>query len=527
MTAKSRKKPGKPRAKPKQATGGRRRTPPVPTPSTDPAEKLLDMRQAIRLLKTTRPTFYRWLRAGKIKGLKVGRQWRFEPAEINRFLRGEAPRIELRTDITPLISTLEKRADGLGAKKAALPETTGVERAVAQLIRLGLAMHAGDIHIQPHPGSDGKARNALVRYRVDGVLHPTAEIDMRLWPAIVEQWKRLAACNPQETRRPQDGMTRFDYAGKPVDVRVCFLPAALGETLTARILHHTDLLTLEQIHYAPADRKKLLRWIEAPWGLLVLSGPTGSGKTTVLYACLMHVNDPTIKVMTVEDPVEYLLPGLVQVQVNEREGVTFSSATRYILRSDPDVIMIGELRGQEPLHMALASALSGHLVLTTLHADDAPQALVRMIEMGGEPFVVGDATKLVMTQRLVRLLCPQCSEEDSVPAERLVKAVELARAGGLDWDALPKRFRKAVGCDACRQIGYRGRNVIAEMLEVTPEIGQALRRRASVEELRAIAVGQDMTTMAADGVRRAAQGETTLDEVLRVLAGLTASQLKA
>jgi len=219
----------------------------------------------------------------------------------------------------------------------------------------------------------------------------------------------------------------------------------------------------------------------------------------------------------VEDPIEYLFPWMVQTQVNERDGVTFARSVRAILRSDPDVIMIGELRNGEAVHLAEASALTGHLVMTTLHADEAAGALVRMVEMGSPPFVAADATKLIISQRLVRVLCRDCSRRETPSPEHLDRAEKLARSGGLDWDAIAKDFRKPVGCGKCRNLGYRGRTVIAEMLEVTPEIGAALRRGASVDQLRTIAVGQGMTTMAADGVRRAATGLTSLHEVMRVL----------
>lgn len=310
----------------------------------------------------------------------------------------------------------------------------------------------------------------------------------------------------------------LDAGDVRIDVLLCFMPSALGESLTARILHpNGGIIALEQTDYAPADRDRLLRALRVPWGLILLTGPTGCGKTTVLYSCLKRVSSPEVKVLTIEDPVEYVFPWMVQTQVDPAEGLSFARLARSALHSDPDVVMIGELRDGETANISLQVALTGHLILTTLHADDTARALVRLVEMGCPAFVVGDATKLVLAQRLVRLLCPDCSRETDLEPQRLARAEHLARTGGLEWDALPKRFRSAVGCDQCRRLGYRGRNVIAEVLEVTPEIGTALRRGASVDELRTIAVGQGMTTMAADGVRKAAQGKTTLDEVLRLL----------
>jgi type IV pilus assembly protein PilB len=481
-------------------------------------ERLLTMNEAIERLGTTRPTFYRWLRTGKIKGLKVGRQWRFEPAEIDRFLRGEEPRIELRADIGPLVRELTKRADRLGAKAVSLPDETDIQQAVAQAVRLGFASRASDIHVHPHSSDDGTARTALMRYRLDGVLQPGLEFDIRLLPAVVEQWKRSVACDPHESQRPQMGRMKFEYGGEPVDVFVCFVPCARGESLTARLLARAGVvLSLEQIDYSAADRAKLLRALHASHGLILVTGPTGCGKTTNLYACLKHLAGPTVKTVTAEDPVEVVFPWMVQTQLNTPEGLTYQRAMRAMLRSDPDVIMIGELRDGETGNLSVQAALTGHMVLTQLHADDAIRALLRLVEMGCPPFVVGDATRLVTSQRLVRLLCAECSEEAEPDSEHLARAVGLCRVGGVDWDSLPKRFRRPVGCAKCNQTGYRGRSIIAEVLEVTPEISAALRRNASVDEMRAIAVGQGMTTMAADGVRKAAEGKTSLDEVFRVL----------
>jgi len=476
------------------------------------------MKEAIGRLGTTRPTFYRWLRTGKIKGLKVGSQWRFERAEIDRFLRGEEPRIELRADIGPLVRELTKRADRLGAKAVSLPDETDIQQAVAQAIRLGFASRASDIHVHPHPGDDGTARTAIMRYRIDGVLQPGLEFDIRVLPAVVEQWKRSVGCDPRESQRPQMGRMKFEYGGEPVDVFVSFVPCVRGESLTARLLVQANaLISLEQIDYSAADRAKLLRALHASHGLILVTGPTGCGKTTNLYACLKHLAGPTVKTVTVEDPVEIVFPWMVQTPLNTPEGMTYQRAMRAMLRSDPDVIMIGELRDGETANLSIQAALTGHMVLTQLHADDAIRALLRMVEMGCPPFVVGDATRLATSQRLVRLLCAECSEEAELDSEHLARAVELCRVGGVDWNSLPKRFRRPVGCDECNQTGYLGRSIIAEVLEVTPEISAALRRNASVDEMRAIAVGQGMTTMAADGVRKAAEGKTSLAEVLRVL----------
>lgn len=497
-----------------RAARPRAKSKPVAPPAAE--GELLDMDEAIAMLKTTRPTFYRWLRTGKVKGMKVGRQWRFYKSDIERFLRGQEPKIELPTDIGPLLASLTDRLKDAGGEDPSRGDDSPVLRTVAVLISLGVRMRASDIHVEPYE------KTAVARVRVDGVLHKVAEFDLRLLGPIVEQVKRMANVDVHEKRLPQDG--RIGIALKQpdgtaeLDLRVNFLPATMGEAITVRIIRRDEAaLSLDRIGCAPADRDRLQRAIESPWGLVVVAGPTGCGKTTLLYACLNHLVRPAVKCMSAEDPVEYMIPGVVQVGINEQIGLTFERVVRSFLRSDPDVMLIGELRNSACLMVALQAALTGHLVMSTLHSNSAAGTLKRMVDMEAPPFVIGDATRLVSAQRLVRCLCPSCSVPADAPADQLDRAERLARAGGLDSNTLAKHFRKPVGCGECGQTGYRGRTLIAEMLEITPEVAQALRRGASVDEMRVIAVGQGMTTMAADGVRRAAEGRTTLDEVFRVL----------
>jgi len=481
-------------------------------------EELLTLPQAIDLLQTTRQTFYRWLKAGRIKGMKIGRQWRFRKADIERFLAGRPAVVDLPIDasIDPLLATLTARLKAVGGAPSPVGGDNDIERAVNTLILLAAETRASDIHIDPYE------KTARVRLRVDGVLDEVAEFDLRILPALVERMKQMAACNVRERQLPQDGRIGIRLATpdgpREMDLRVCFLPALTGEAVTVRLLQRQHaLINLDRIDQSDADRQRLLRAIGSPWGLVVISGPTGSGKTTVLYACLQHLVNPGVKILSVEDPVEYFIPGVVQVQLMEKAGMTFERAIRACLRSDPDVMLIGELRSSAALMGCFQAALTGHLVLTTLHADTAAGTLKRMVDMDAPPFVIADATRLVAGQRLVRLLCPKCSEPDTPGDEDLQRAEQLAREGGLGWAALPKEFRKPVGCPECARHGYRGRAGIFELLEVTPEIGKALRRGASTDEMRAIAVGQGMTTMGADGIRRAAAGQTTLAEVFRVL----------
>jgi type IV pilus assembly protein PilB len=479
---------------------------------------LLEINQAVAMLKTTRSTFYRWMSEGKIRGLKVGRRWRFKRAEIERFLKGEELRIEVRSDVTPLLQVLSARARELKAPQASLLSDTELQQAVKLIIEVGMALGASDIHLSTHEFE--KEMRSVLRYRVDGVLHEVACFDPRILAGIVEQWKVFANMDLHE-KGPQDGRIKFDVAGQAhmCDVRVSILPAQHGPSLTARILRYENRqFELGQAGYAPRDKEKILQAIHAPHGFIVVTGPTGTGKTVLLYSCLQTTNDPQRKIMTVEDPVEWSFPYMVQVQVNEREGITFGRAIRSFLRSDPDVILVGEIRDNDVLQICFQTALTGHLVYSTLHADDAPGALVRMLNIGAAPFLVADTVKIVIAQRLVRLLCPDCGQPETLPPHQWTRAETVARSGGLDWVGLAKNFRRPVGCSTCKRLGYCGRTVIAEVLEMTPEIGSALRRGASVDELRSIAVGQGMTTMAADGIRKAAEGKTTLDEVFRMLA---------
>lgn len=498
--------PRRPAAKKRSARAAASKRPP---PSPEGTE-LLSMEQAIEMLKTTRPTFYRWLRTGRIKGMKVGRQWRFYREDVERFLKGQGPRIELPTDIAPLVAALGKRLEAIGGKDPSPSGTEPVQRAIARIIMIGVKMHATDLHLEPFEGG------AQLRCRVDGVLHPVAKFDVRLLPALVEQIKRMAACDVLEKTLSQDGriVLSLPEPEGELDMRVNFLPAYLGEAVTIRILRRSDIsLTLDRIDYAPGDRERLMRALHAPWGLIVVSGRTGSGKTTVLYSCLMHLASPERKLLSVEDPVEYLLPGVTQVQVADKKGLTFERALRAVMRSAPNIIMVGEIRNYEILMCALQASLTGHLVLTTLHVDSAAGALKRMADIGAQPFVIAEGTRLVSAQRLVRRLCTKCSVPAEPPGHLLARAEQICRDGGIGWPGPASAFRRPVGCPNCAQTGFRGRTLIVEMLEMTPEIARALRDGAPAEELERIAIRQGMTTQAADGVRRAAEGQTTLEEV--------------
>jgi excisionase family DNA binding protein len=483
------------------------------------------MEEVIAMLKTTRPTFYRWLRAGRIKGVKVGRQWRFQRGDVERFLKGQGPQIDLPADLTPLLDQIRSRLKGQPPSQQEAEESD-LAQAVKLMIRLAVEMRATALHIEPNPRGV-----ATLRYRLDGTLEPIAEFDLRLLPAIVRQWKTLASCNVHDITQPQEGRVLLksgDATSRDLDLRVTFLPALLGETLSARLLDPaTARISLEQMDYAEADKKRLHRWLGSPWGAVIFTGPTGCGKTSALYACLNQVvaGPGRSKVMTVEDPVEYVLAGATQVPVRSEAGMGFSSALRAVLKSDPDVVMVGEIRDLETLALALQGALTGHLVLMTLHTTEAATALQRMIDVGASPFTVADATRLIIAQRLVRLLCPKCSVARKPGEPFTTPARKLARLGGLGWNALPGAFREPVGCAECNQTGFRDRTVIAEALEMTPRVATALTRGTAISDLRAIAVSEGMTTLAADGIRRAAEGATSLAEVMKTVSPIYSAEL--
>ncbi|MHC4777087.1 MAG: ATPase, T2SS/T4P/T4SS family, partial [Planctomycetota bacterium] len=423
------------------------------------ADGLLDMDQAIARLRTTRPTFYRWLRSGKLKGMKVGRQWRFYRHEIDRFLKGEDPKIELTADIKPLLKTLGDRLDPSEPKAEALDGETDTRKAVNAMLRLGIAMGASDVHVAPHFTQDGpEGPQGVVRMRIDGVLHVMAEFDARLHPAIVEEWKILAACDRHEKDKPQDGriLLQIDEDSRPVDVRVGFVNSSLGETVTARILDPgtgARYLTLDNIRFSDQVRDTYKKWLNAPFGVIIVTGPTGCGKTSSLYAGLKFISRPEVKIMTIEDPVEYHLPWMVQTQVRPQLGIGFVQSIRAIMRADPDIILVGEIRDQETLRAAQAMALTGHLVLTALHASDGAKGLTRMIEVGEDPNMVAESVKVILAQRLFRALCPHCRVPAKPSASRLAEAADLANRGGMNLEGLPDRFHEAVGCPECRQTG--------------------------------------------------------------------------
>ena len=473
--------------------------------------ELVGIEEAVAILRTTRPTFYRWLRAGRVKAMKAGRQWRFYRRDLERFLHGEAPRIEVPGDIAGLLVALDAQLLAAGVEPPRAAEATPAT-IIQRVLQLADKLRASDIHFEPPVGES----SGSLRFRIDGVLVPAPAIDPRVYPALVDQLKMMAACDLQQKKRPQDGRILLTVSNDKMDLRVCFVPAIGGEAATIRLLRRGGMtFRLDELPYSPVDLERIGAAIKLPWGIMVFTGPAGSGKTTSMYSALNAIDPAHQKIVTIEDPVEYAFPGMLQLPVHVPNGNTYAALLRSVLRSDPDVIMVGEIREGETLQICVQAALTGHLVLTTLHTNDAPSALTRMRDLGLDPFLIGDGVKLIVAQRLARKLCPECSQPVELTETERQEAAQIAAEGGLKFETLPSQFRRNVGCGACGQTGYRGRTLLAETLAMSPAVAAALRAGATAGELRRTAVEQGMTTMAADGVRRAAAGVTSLTEALR------------
>jgi general secretion pathway protein E len=377
-----------------------------------------------------------------------------------------------------------------------------VIRFVNSLITQGYKERASDIHIEPFESE------LIVRYRIDGILYEALRPPHKSHAAIVSRLKIMAALNIAEKRLPQDGRFRVRIAGKDVDVRVSTLPTAFGERVVLRLLDHgSQVLQLEDIGLAADLLHQLDVMIRKSHGIFLVTGPTGSGKTTTLYAALTRLNNREKNIITVEDPIEYQLPGVGQIQVNAKIDLTFANGLRSILRQDPDIIMVGEIRDAETAEIAVQSALTGHMVFSTLHTNDAAGALTRLVEMGIEPFLAASSIVGIIAQRLVRQICPHCRESYR-PSPGL-----LADAGLPDDGALYYRGR---GCERCLGLGYRGRSGIYELLPVDEETRELLLARKDAATIKAAAQRKGMKSLRDAGLAKAAAGETTLEEILRV-----------
>ncbi|NJB68658.1 general secretion pathway protein E [Desulfobaculum xiamenense] len=378
-----------------------------------------------------------------------------------------------------------------------------IVRLVNKTIQQAVSQGASDVHFE---ASEGRF---MTRFRLDGVLHTVRQLDRRLQPTVLARIKVMAEMDVAETRAPQDGRIRVRVGHKDVDIRVSTVPTLKGEKAVLRILDRSKtVLSLPDLGLEGDNLALFRQAASAPHGILLVTGPTGSGKTTSLYAALSELVNETSNIMTVEDPVEYHLDGVNQVQVNRAAGVTFAGAIRAFLRQDPDIILVGEIRDEETASTAIQASLTGHLVLATLHTNDAPTAVTRLLEMGIEPFLVASSLSLAMGQRLVRLNCPQCATRR--PVDEQTRRL-LGEAGAAVMEQVVSE-----GCEHCMRTGFRGRQGIFELLPVDEGLRSLILAKSSVDRLQDYARGKGFVTMLEHGLKLVAAGRTTVEEVLRV-----------
>jgi type IV pilus assembly protein PilB len=422
-------------------------------------------------------------------------------------------------DIATLISRLDRLEDVVGesaetlddaedgAEVVALHETSEdapVIKLVNQLVAQAVERGASDIHLAP----DG--RELRVRFRVDGVLADVTTVQRRMAAGVISRIKIMAELNIAEKRLPQDGRVGLVVDGRHVDLRVVTLPSVHGEGIVMRVLDKESVVVeLDKLGMADPERERFERACRETHGAVLVTGPTGSGKSTTLYAALQMLNTPEKNIITVEDPVEYEMVGLTQVQVSAKVGLTFAAGLRSMVRADPDIIMVGEIRDRETAQIAVESALTGHLVLSTLHTNDAPSAITRLIEMGVEPFLVASALDCIVAQRLARMLCPSCKRRTIIPAKVLRESGYRAR---VELEAY-----EPVGCRRCGGSGYRGRVGLYEVMKMSPEIQALALERSPAEAIRDVAVTQGMTRLRDDGLQKVRQGRTSMAEIARVI----------
>jgi general secretion pathway protein E len=362
---------------------------------------------------------------------------------------------------------------------------------------------ASDIHFEPYEDQ------AVVRIRMDGVLHDVLTVPTSTYQSVVSRIKVMSNLNVAEKRIPQDGRIRVRIGNKDLDIRVSVVPTVFGERVVLRLLDRTgSLLTLEQIGLEGEDEEKVKTLAKKPYGIVLVTGPTGAGKSTTLYAMLLFIKDPKKNIITIEDPVEYQIKGISQIQVNPKVGLTFATGLRSVLRQDPDIIMVGEIRDAETADIAVHAALTGHLVLSTLHTNDAPSAITRLSDMGIEPFLIASSLEGVIAQRLVRRICENCREAYEPSKEEL-------RELGLSEDGLT--FYRGKGCEQCLGTGYRGRIAIFEVLLLDEELKSLVTHTQDANEIKKLARKKGFRTMIEDGIRKVLRGITTSSEVISVV----------
>jgi len=420
-----------------------------------------------------------------------------EPSLIEKYLN----KLELGDSIKELISEIRKEITSSASENP--QESSGILKLIEVILKTSILARASDIHVE------ATVNNCVVRSRIDGILNETFMFDKDIYPPLASRLKLLSNMDIAEKRKPQDGRFSATILGKEFDFRISTLPILNGESIVMRILDKSKvMIKLEGLGMHPDNFDKFSSSMKAPYGIIFVTGPTGSGKTTTLYAALNAIKSVQSKIITVEDPVEYQLNLIQQTQVNEKAKLTFAAALRSILRQDPDIIMIGEVRDQETLRIAVQAALTGHLVFSTLHTNDSISAVTRVMDMGIEPYLLSGSLVAIEAQRLVRKLCPYCKSKITLPK---------TAHEDLD-DLLPDtyQFYKNNGCEKCSQTGYIGREMLSEILVVSEKISSMIAQGRSKEDIKKQALEEGFVDMYKDGILRAAQGITTLDEVARV-----------
>lgn len=395
------------------------------------------------------------------------------------------------------------------------PENTALEAEVneAPIVRLvnsiflqAIEQNASDIHIEPQED------HARIRYRIDGMLREIMTIPQKIQSALISRVKIMSDMDIAEKRVPQDGRFQLKFGSREIDLRVSTMPTVYGEKIVARLLDKGNMKSfkIEQIGLGPENLTRFMSTLRRPYGMLLITGPTGSGKTTTLYAALNEINKVERNIITVEDPVEYMLRGINQTQVNTKSGMTFAVSLRAILRQDPDIIMVGEIRDSETAEIATRAAMTGHMVLSTIHTNNAAGAIIRLVDMGIEPFLVASSVLAATAQRLVRLICPKCRRAYVLgpdATEREFIGVRPER---------PVTLYRGVGCDECDNVGYRGRLAIHEVMPMTAALRALVIKNASANEIELKALAEEMISLKTDGIRKALSGLTTIEEVMRV-----------
>ncbi len=428
----------------------------------------------------------------------INRAYRHKADGVDEALEG----IE-EEDILGLTAQIEESEDLLDTANKA-----PIIKLVNMLLFQALKLRASDIHLQPF------GDHLQVRMRIDGVLYDMQTIPKKAQEAVISRVKVMGKMDIAERRLPQDGRASIRIGEGDVDCRISSIPSAYGERIVIRILDKTaKVFTLDEIGLAPEQRAILEKYIHYSHGIIFLTGPTGSGKTTTLYAALSAINSKEKNILTIEDPIEYHLEGVSQVQVSTKKGLTFAAGLRSFLRQDPDVMMVGEVRDRETADIAIRAALTGHLVFSTVHTNDSASTVTRMIDIGIEPYLVSSSLILVIAQRLVRLICPHCKEGHPPTKEEVLRLRDL----GIDPDEMPEgKIWQGAGCDECFNSGFAGRTALYEMLPIEEAVREKIMQKASATEIKVDAIKRGLVTLRMDGIRKVKQGLTTMEEVLRV-----------